>query len=284
MIRWYHWLISCGLSIALLLAAAGVYFVNSKPSLAGARAAGEQGVEIGLGMLGEGGKEKVSHEGGKPGPKVTKAEPEKVEPKPEPKPKPKPEPKPKPKPKPKPEPKPAPKPVQHSEVHVKEKAKPQHHEAVKPKRESTPSQHVADSRPKPKQNSGGEGDDAQGQGSGKSSRKMTTGTGHDASNGGMAGAQRSYFAKLGAQLNRYKRYPLRARRRGIEGVVQLYFVVDKSGKVLDFKIAQTSGSDQLDRAVLKMLKQAQPLPPIPEAMGKQRLSLTIPIQFSLHGA
>ena len=42
-----------------------------------------------------------------------------------------------------------------------------------------------------------------------------------------------------------------------------------------------SGYPALDRAALDMVERANPVPAIPDALARDRLSLAIPIEFSL---
>lgn len=95
-------------------------------------------------------------------------------------------------------------------------------------------------------------------------------------------AKASWQSRLLAHLNRHKRYPDDARRRGQEGVVRLRFVVDGQGKVLSFELAGKSGSASLDRATLQMIRRAQPLPAPPaELLRDGRLEVVAPFVYSL---
>lgn len=92
----------------------------------------------------------------------------------------------------------------------------------------------------------------------------------------------SWQSRLLAHLNRYKRYPEDARRRGQQGVVKLRFVVDGRGNVLSFELAGKSGSGSLDRATLQMIRRAQPLPPPPaELLQNGSLEVVAPFVYSL---
>lgn len=92
----------------------------------------------------------------------------------------------------------------------------------------------------------------------------------------------SWQSRLLAHLNRHKRYPEDARRRGQQGVVKLRFVVDGQGRVLSFELADKSGSGSLDRATLQMIRRAQPLPPPPaELLQNGRLEVVAPFVYSL---
>lgn len=95
-------------------------------------------------------------------------------------------------------------------------------------------------------------------------------------------AKASWQSRLLAHLNRHKRYPEDARRRGQEGVVRLRFVVDGQGRVLSFALAGKSGSASLDRATLQMIRRAQPLPAPPaELLQNGRLEVVAPFVYSL---
>ncbi|NBA94430.1 energy transducer TonB [Pseudomonas sp. R5(2019)] len=83
-------------------------------------------------------------------------------------------------------------------------------------------------------------------------------------------------------LSKYKKYPEDARRRGMEGVNRLRFVVDGEGKVLSYSLANGSGSASLDRATMEMIRKAQPLPPPPkELLNNGSLEVVAPFVYSL---
>lgn len=95
-------------------------------------------------------------------------------------------------------------------------------------------------------------------------------------------AKASWQSRLLAHLNRHKRYPEDARRRGQQGVVKLRFVVDGRGQVRSFALAERSGSPALDRATLQMIRRAQPLPaPPPELLHNGQLEVVAPFVYSL---
>lgn len=103
----------------------------------------------------------------------------------------------------------------------------------------------------------------------------------DASAGGMAGSKADYASVLLAWLERHKEYPQAAQQRRQQGVVLLYIVIDRKGRVIDSRIQESSGHRLLDDAALAMLEGAQPLPPIPDDMNKKRLKFVVPVQFFL---
>ncbi|MBV8133825.1 MAG: energy transducer TonB [Alphaproteobacteria bacterium] len=89
-----------------------------------------------------------------------------------------------------------------------------------------------------------------------------------------------YRALLSAWLENHKRYPDSARQRGEEGRAVLRFAVDRSGRVLDFAVAQSSGYPDLDASLEEMMSGAL-LPPFPASMTQPRIDVSVTIRFSL---
>jgi protein TonB len=94
-------------------------------------------------------------------------------------------------------------------------------------------------------------------------------------------AQQTYFNLLARTLAEQKRYPGISRRRGEQGIVQLFFIVTRNGHIRESRIEASSGYHRLDQAVLEMLEKAQPLPAFPDAMSQQQLEVKVPIAFEL---
>ena len=107
------------------------------------------------------------------------------------------------------------------------------------------------------------------------------GSGDGSVGGGMPGASADYIATLQAWLEKHKKYPRRARTRRQEGVVLLSFAMDREGRVLDYRIMESSGYSLLDREVEAMIERAQPFPAMPEDLHEAKLDLVVPIQFYL---
>lgn len=94
-------------------------------------------------------------------------------------------------------------------------------------------------------------------------------------------AQASWRDLVVAHLQRNKRYPSAAQARRDQGTVILGFTVDRKGHVLSHHIARGSGVSELDVEVRAMIQRADPLPAFPPTMGQSRVSLSVPIRFSL---
>jgi periplasmic protein TonB len=106
-----------------------------------------------------------------------------------------------------------------------------------------------------------------------------TGEAEGHSGGGAPGALVDYKAQLYAWLEKHKEYPRRARLRRQEGTTTLQFVMDRSGRVLEYSIVESSGYKLLDEEVVAMIERASPLPTPPADMGGERINFTVPILF-----
>lgn len=91
-------------------------------------------------------------------------------------------------------------------------------------------------------------------------------------------AEATWEARLLAHLEKFRRYPARARSAKQQGVVQIRFRMDRAGHVLSAEIARKSGFFALDQAALATLRRAEPLPAIPEALPDE-VELTVPVEF-----
>jgi len=91
----------------------------------------------------------------------------------------------------------------------------------------------------------------------------------------------SYGAVLLRWLERYREYPRAARLRRIEGVVVLRLTIERSGRLAEAAVAESSGSPLLDDAALAMARRAAPMPPLPRGEGVERVVMLVPIAFRL---
>ncbi|WP_148312720.1 energy transducer TonB [Marinobacter similis] len=84
-----------------------------------------------------------------------------------------------------------------------------------------------------------------------------------------------------AWLHQHKDYPPELKKEKVQGVVVIKFSINQRGEVISASIKTGSGHASLDQAALDMLERANPVPPIPEAMARERLTLAIPVEYSL---
>ncbi|MCB2080956.1 MAG: energy transducer TonB [Novosphingobium sp.] len=91
-----------------------------------------------------------------------------------------------------------------------------------------------------------------------------------------------YYAQLMAHLNRKKSYPSEAKKARQQGVVTVRFTVARSGAVTEAAIKRSSGFDVLDRATLDLMGRVSPLPPIPNEMNRDSVTISLPISYALN--
>ena len=111
--------------------------------------------------------------------------------------------------------------------------------------------------------------------------RKTSGHADSKKQGGNPEAERFYYAELLAQLSRYKHYPNMSRRRHEEGVVTLDITINRDGSISSSNVSKSSGYKRLDRAVIRMLSKAAPLPQFYDDMWQSQLSIKLPIVFEL---
>jgi protein TonB len=122
----------------------------------------------------------------------------------------------------------------------------------------------------------GSGDGGSGGGLGQGQGGVGGGAGQ-----GNPDALKAYLAQVRRRLTASKKYPPAARAQKLEGVVRVNFLLAPDGRVLSSRLAQSSGHLVLDEEVMALVRRVSPLPPRPEGLPRDNLSLTVPIQFSL---
>ena len=93
-------------------------------------------------------------------------------------------------------------------------------------------------------------------------------------------AKHEYLRRLMAHIELHKHYPRVARRRGIEGAVEVSFQLLPGGEVSDVTVEQ--GHRVLRKAVEEALAAARPMPAPPTAL-ELPLPISFSMQFSLQG-
>lgn len=90
-----------------------------------------------------------------------------------------------------------------------------------------------------------------------------------------------YLAALVKAIERHRFYPRMSRRLNEEGTVEVRFVVQRNGRLTDITVERSSGSQRLDEAALQTLGKTTPFAPLPAALEREQLSLTVPIVYRL---
>lgn len=89
----------------------------------------------------------------------------------------------------------------------------------------------------------------------------------------------SYEQMLPLWLNKFRKYPEEARMMNIEGEGDLYIKIDRQGKVLLAKIIKSTQHPILDRALMEMVEDANPVIPVPPDYFKERKAFAYRINF-----
>ncbi len=89
----------------------------------------------------------------------------------------------------------------------------------------------------------------------------------------------SWHGLLLGHLERHRRYPLQAQRRGEQGVSYVRFDVDHRGHVANSEIVQGSGNAMLDAEALATVSRASPVPPPPDASSGALTNVVVPVEF-----
>jgi periplasmic protein TonB len=91
----------------------------------------------------------------------------------------------------------------------------------------------------------------------------------------------TWKTQIVALLERNKRYPETSQSRREQGVAQVFFSIDRQGRVIDSRVVRSSGASALDEEALALLRRAQPFPKPPAELGGEHVDLTVPIRFNL---
>jgi len=90
----------------------------------------------------------------------------------------------------------------------------------------------------------------------------------------------NYGAMISAWFESHKYYPESARQRREEGGVKLRFRVDRFGRVLGYRLLESTGYADLDAGVDQMMRGAQ-LPPFPAGMTQSQIEIQVKLRFNL---
>lgn len=110
-------------------------------------------------------------------------------------------------------------------------------------------------------------------------KEQETGTGQNA--GGMANEEQfDFYVRQHLLSKKVVPKVLKARRKN--GVVVVEFTVDRSGNLLDHKIAKTSRIREFDRAAINLVSKAEPFPKAPDFVTWKTRQYSIDISYSVN--
>ena len=90
-----------------------------------------------------------------------------------------------------------------------------------------------------------------------------------------------YLEQIMRHVSRWYLYPDLARQAS--GIAYVHFVIDSSGRYQSLTLVRGTGNDWLDGAAMRTMRQAEPLPPIPERFHTDRLDGVMPIVYQRGG-
>ncbi len=91
----------------------------------------------------------------------------------------------------------------------------------------------------------------------------------------------SYLSLIRKKIEKNKKYPIIARKMGIEGVTNIEFTIRKGGLISNLKILKSSGSSILDNAAINAIKLTSPFPQIPAKLKLNKITLKLSLIFKL---
>lgn len=95
---------------------------------------------------------------------------------------------------------------------------------------------------------------------------------------GYLDAVRGYRIAVATRAKRFRLYPPAAREMGIGGRSEIEIVVAVANSP-EFRVRQSSGHEELDRAALEMLRRSVDLVELPALLKGRRLSIILPVEF-----
>jgi protein TonB len=121
-------------------------------------------------------------------------------------------------------------------------------------------------------------------GSGKGSDGPGSGVGRGPGSGAGSGGGSllgGYLREVRRLLERQKGYPPMAQRLNIQGVVLVHFTIAADGSIQSTRLRRSSGHEVLDDAARKTVEKVGQFPPLPRALGREKLAVEIPLAFRL---
>lgn len=88
-------------------------------------------------------------------------------------------------------------------------------------------------------------------------------------------------AALVSHIQKFKKYPDESKKRGEYGLTVASFEIDRKGKLLRSKLIKRTCFDDLNDETIAMLKRAEPFPPVPETLKRERMNFSVPMRYSI---
>lgn len=93
-----------------------------------------------------------------------------------------------------------------------------------------------------------------------------------------------YVSDLITRTGKFAEYPKKALKRGKQGTVRVSVTIDKAGTIQTTRIVEGADHDELNDAAMEAIKAADPYPPIPDEIGGDQYTFTVPIVFNIQAS
>jgi protein TonB len=90
-----------------------------------------------------------------------------------------------------------------------------------------------------------------------------------------------YGARVSAHVQRNLRYPLSSLRRDERGTAYVVLTLDKSGKVLSYKLENGTNRRMLDEEAIAVVIRSDPMPAFPPEIEREEMELRLPVVFNI---
>jgi len=94
--------------------------------------------------------------------------------------------------------------------------------------------------------------------------------------------QEEYLNLLRNRIDRFKKYPLMARKGRQQGVVWVVFTLSKSGALQTCQLKKSCGYHLLDRAAIQAVQAAAPFSEVPPDIYLSESNFVVPVRFILN--
>ncbi|MCO7222994.1 TonB family protein [Pleionea sp. CnH1-48] len=91
----------------------------------------------------------------------------------------------------------------------------------------------------------------------------------------------SFVRELISEVRKNQTYPVKALRNGEQGEGTAHVIIDRSGELIEVMLLERTGSRELDKAVIKMIRKSAPFPRVPEELEEPQFEFDVPIVFQL---
>jgi len=96
---------------------------------------------------------------------------------------------------------------------------------------------------------------------------------------GQRKSQEDYLWTVVRQISQHRYYPKSSRENSEEGMVVTLVTIARDGRLIGATISRSSGYRNLDNAVLDVIRQASPYPPLPNDLPGDRHTFLLPLNY-----